>query len=157
QSGALKLELQHPMPAITRIAAKACILLAGWFIASLAPLTALLLWKIYGGVIYKPELAALISGHVLNARLTISLAFAAASVTEHPATAAILTLSVTIGAWIVNFVAAVHGGFWEQLAGYTPTAMVAEFQHGLVRLDVVWIALVLILAGLTLAALWMRL
>src|SRR5262249_54642906 len=87
----------------------------------------------------------------------ISLACAAASVTEHPATAAILTLSVTIGAWIVNFVAAVHGGFWEQLAGYTPTAMVAEFQHGLVRLDVVWIALVLILAGLTLAALWMRL
>ena len=60
--------------------------------------------------------------------------------TEHPSTAAILTLSVTVGTWIINFVAAVHGGVWERAAGYTPTAMVAEFQHGLIRLDVVLIA-----------------
>ena len=33
---------------------------------------------------------------------------------------------------------------WERAAGYTPTAMVAEFQHGLVRLDVVLVALSLI-------------
>ena len=33
QSGALKLELQHPMPAFARIAAKALVLLAGWLIA----------------------------------------------------------------------------------------------------------------------------
>ena len=72
-------------------------------------------------------------GHLLNAGLTIALAAAAASITEHPSTAAILTLSVTVGTWILNFVAAVHGGVWERLAGYTPTAMVAEFQHGLVR------------------------
>jgi hypothetical protein len=102
-------------------------------------------------------LATVIFGHLLNAGLTISLACAAASITEHPATAAILTLSVTIGTWIINFIAAVNGGFWEWLAGYTPTAMVAEFQHGLARLDAVWIALTLILAGLLLAAVWMRL
>ena len=35
--------------------------------------------------------------------------------------------------------------------------MVAEFQHGLVRLDTVLIALVLTLTGLGLAAIWMRL
>jgi hypothetical protein len=35
--------------------------------------------------------------------------------------------------------------------------MVAEFQHGLVRLDTVLIALALILTGLALAAVWMRL
>src|SRR5499427_9452587 len=35
QSGALKLELQHPMPAFTRIAAKAIVLLAAWLIALL--------------------------------------------------------------------------------------------------------------------------
>ena len=80
-------------------------------------------------------------GHLLNAGLTIALAAAAASLTEHPSTAAILTLSVTVGTWIVNFVAAVQGGIWERAAGYTPTAMVAEFQHGLVRLDVVLVAL----------------
>jgi hypothetical protein len=35
--------------------------------------------------------------------------------------------------------------------------LVAEFQHGLVRLDAVLIALILVLAGLAFAALWMRL
>ena len=66
-------------------------------------------------------------------------------------------MSVTVGTWIVNFIAAVHGGLWERAAGYTPTAMVAEFQHGLVRIDVVLIALTLVVAGLGLAAIWMRL
>src|SRR5205807_8558628 len=37
-----------------------------------------------------------------------------------------------------------------------PTAMVAEFQHGLVRLDVVLIAVILIAAGLMIAAVWLR-
>ncbi len=95
-------------------------------------------------------------GHMLNAGLTIALAAAAAAVTDHPATAAILTLTVTVGTWILNFVAAVHGGLWEQAAGYTPTAMVAEFQRGLIRADVVLIAFALILAGLLLAAIWLR-
>ena len=97
---------------------------------------AVVLWRSYGGSVYPPELAAVAAGHVLNAALTIALAAAAASLTDHPSTAAIVTLSVTVGTWIVNFIAAVHGGVWERAAGYTPTAMVAEFQHGLVRLDV---------------------
>ena len=157
QSGALKLELQHPMPAFARVGAKALVLLAGWLIAFAAPLAAILLWKSYGGSIYPPELATVAIGHVLNAGLTIALAAAMASLTEHPSTAAILTLSVTVGTWIINFIAAVNGGVWERAAGYTPTAMVAEFQHGLVRLDVTLVALALIAAGLTFAAIWMRL
>jgi len=56
-------------------------------------------------------------GHMLNAGLTIALASAAAALTEHPSTAAILTLSVTVGTWILNFIAAVQGGIWERLAG----------------------------------------
>src|SRR5438094_3979485 len=47
QSGALKLELQHPIPAFARILAKALVLLAGWIVASAAPAAAILLWKIY--------------------------------------------------------------------------------------------------------------
>jgi hypothetical protein len=94
---------------------------------------------------------------VLNAGLTVALAAAAASITEHPSTAAIVTLSVTVGTWIVSFVAAVQGGMWERIAAYTPTAMVAEFQHGLVRLDAVLVALTLVVAGLGLAAVWLRL
>ena len=157
QSGALKLELQHAMPAALRVAAKAVVLFAGWIIALAPAAIAVALWRGYGGSLYAPELATVAGGHLLNAGLTIGLAAATASMTEHPSTAAILTLSVTVGTWILNFIAAVQGGVWERVARYTPTAMVAEFQHGLIRLDVVVAALALIGLGLGLAAVWMRL
>jgi hypothetical protein len=157
QSGALKLELQGGMPAFQRMLAKAIVLLVGWVIAMLPPMSAILLWRIYGGSVYPPEIAALTLGHLLNAGLTIALAAAMASLTENPSTAAILTLSATVGTWILEFFAAIQGGFWERVAGYTPAAMVAQFQHGLVRLDVVLIALALICTGLAFAAVWMRL
>ena len=50
-----------------------------------------------------------------------------------------------------------QGGRWERAAGYTPAALVANFQHGLVRLDSVLIAIVLMATGLGIAAVWMRL
>jgi len=157
QSGALKLELQRRMPAFARIGAKGLVLLAGWLAAMLPPLSAIVLWKSYGGALYAPELMSLVAGHILNAGLTIALAAAMAALTEHPSTAAILTLSVTVGTWIVDFFAAIHGGFWERAAHYIPSAMVAQFQHGLVQLDTVLIALVLIASGLAVAAIWTRL
>jgi hypothetical protein len=157
ESGALKLELQQGMNSFTRMAAKAIVLLTGWLVAMLPPLSAILLWKHYGGSTYSPELITIIVGHILNAGLTIALAAALASMTEHHSTAAILTLSATIGTWVISFLGSVQGGWWERAAGYTPAAMVSEFQHGLVQLDVVLIALVLIFLGLSLAAIWMRL
>lgn len=157
QSGALELELQQGLSSFSRIVAKALVLLGGWVVAMLPPFSAILLWKSYGGTTYAPELLTLGFGHLLNAGLTIALAAAMAALSEHPATAAILTLSVTVGTWIINFFAAIQGGWWERAAGYTPAAMVAEFQHGLVRLDTVLIALALVVAGLGFAAVWMRL
>jgi ABC-2 type transport system permease protein len=157
QSGALKLELQQGMPAAGLVAAKAIVLLIGWLIAMLPPFLAMALWKSYGGTLYPPELASVIAGHVINAGLTIALGAAMAAVAEHPSTAAILTLGVTVGTWILNFFAAIQGGWWERAAEYTPTAVVSEFQHGLVRLDVVLIAALLVVAGLGYSAIWMRL
>jgi len=145
------------MPVFLRVAAKGLVLMAGWIIASAPAVAAVILWRSYGGSIYPPELASVVAGHVLNAALTIALASAAASLTDHPSTAAIVTLSVTVGTWIVNFIAAVQGGLWERAAGYTPTAMVAEFQHGLVRADVLIAAGTLVLLGLVIGAIWMRL
>jgi ABC-type transport system involved in multi-copper enzyme maturation permease subunit len=156
QSGAERLELQQPIPTIGLLAAKALILALGWLVASAPALVAVALWKIYGGWVYPPELAAVVLGHLLNAGLTIALAAVMSAVSEHPSTAAILTLGVTVGTWILNFVAAVNGGWWERVAGYTPTAMVAEFQHGLVRLAVVLVATTLTAAGLVFAAIWLR-
>jgi hypothetical protein len=157
QSGALKLEIQQGMPPFARITAKTLVLLAGWLVAMLPPLSAIPLWKSYGGSVYPPEMLTLIAGHVLNGGLTIALAAAMSALAEHPSTAAILTLSFTVGTWIVSFFGAIQGGWWERVAGYTPAAMVAEFQHGLLRLDTTLIALVLIVAGLGVAAAWMRL
>jgi hypothetical protein len=157
QSGALKLELQQGMSPFARITAKALVLLAGWVVAMLPPLSAIFLWKSYGGSVYAPEVVTLAFGHLLNAGLTIALAAAMSTLTEHPSTAAILTLGVTVGTWIVNFFGAVQGGWWERAAGFTPAAMVAEFQHGLLRLDTTLVAVVLVLAGLGLSAIWMRL
>jgi ABC-2 type transport system ATP-binding protein len=52
QSGALKIELQHPMSSFARVGAKALVLLAGWFVASLGAGGGGLLWRSYGGSIY---------------------------------------------------------------------------------------------------------
>ena len=156
QSGALKIEAQHSMPAFGRVGAKALLLTAAWVVASLPGAAAVALWRSYGGSIYAPELTTVVLGHLLNAGLTIALAACTSAVSEHPSTAAILTLSVTVGTWILNFIAAVQGGIWERAAGYTPPAMIATFQHGLVRLDVVLVAALLIALGLTLASVWIR-
>jgi hypothetical protein len=157
QSGALKLELQQGMPPLARMAAKALVLMAGWLVAMLPPLSALVLWKSYGGTLHPPEMITLVAGHLLNAGLTIALAAAMSSFTEHPSTAAILTLSVTVGTWMLDIFGAVEGGLWERAAAYIPAALVSQFEHGLWRLDTTLIAVVLIIAGLSLAAIWMRL
>src|SRR5436190_23373633 len=157
QSGALKIEAQHAMPSFARIGAKAIVLALAWIVASVPTAAAIPLWKSYGGSIYPPEVATVALGHFFNAGLTIAIAAVAAAVSEHPSTAAIVTLSITVGTWILNFIAAVQGGVWERAAGYTPPAMVAGFQHGLIRLDVVLIAAVFMVAGLALAAVWLRL
>jgi len=156
QSGALKLELQRPISPFARVGAKAIVLLGGWIAAGAAAIAAGVLWASYGGHTYAPELAAVVLGHLLNAALTIGLAAAAATVTEHPSTAAIATLGVTIGTWAVSFIAAVQGGVWETIAGYTPMAMVSMFQHGLVRADVVLIALALAATGFGVAGIWIE-
>jgi hypothetical protein len=145
---------QGGAPPFTAITAKAIIALAGWSVAMLIPLSAIVVWKYYGGTLYAPELITPTGGHILNAALTIALAFAVASIAKRRVTAAILTLSVTVGAWIVSVVAPAHDGFWKRVETYTPAAMVADFQHGLVKLDTVLISLVLILTGLSFAAIW---
>src|SRR5579872_1204893 len=61
QSGALKLEMQRGMSPFARIGAKALVLLAGWLLAMLPPLSAILLWRTYGGSVYPPELLTILA------------------------------------------------------------------------------------------------
>ncbi len=157
QSGALRLELQQHLSPITRIGVKAFVLSSAWAVAMVPALVAGILWKSYGGSSYAPEIATVVLGHALNAALTIALGAAAAALAEHPSTAAIITLSVTVGTWVISFIAALQGGLWEQAAAFTPPALVSQFQHGLIRLDVTLAALVLVALGLAIAGIWIRL
>ena len=157
QSGALKIEMQHRLSSHARVFIKAAVLMGAWMVATLAPAVGVLLWISYGGHVYPPELLTVVAGHLLNGALTIALAAAAAAMTEHPATAAIVTLTVTVGTWLINFAAAVNGGWWERVAAFTPTAMVAEFQRGLLRADITIVAVQLTFAGLVVASIWLSL
>ena len=156
-SGALKLELQQGMPPLSMIGAKALVLTAGFLLMLLPILLAGVLWLSYGGSLYAPEVASLTLGHLLNAGIVIALAAAAASLAEHPSTAAILVLAFTVGTWILSFVATFSGGVWEQVASYTPAEMLQAFRRGLVRLDVLLAASIIIGASLAIAAVWMQL
>jgi len=157
RSGALKLEVQHPMSPLSRVAAKALVLFAGWGLAGIPAVAAGILWKGYGGSTYGPELASVVAGCLLNAGLTIALAAAVASIVENPSTAAILVLSFTVGTWVLGFIASVRGGLSERIAGFTPEAMSDVFQHGLIPLGTALAVLILIAIGLGVAALWTRL
>ena len=156
-SGALKLELQQGMRPLSMVAVKATVLGAGWILAGIPIVLAGILWASYGGSLYAPEIASLALGHLLNAGIVIALAAAAASLSEHPSTAAILVLAFTVGTWVLGFVAAFQGGVWEQIASYAPSEMLQTFRRGLVRLDLVLATLALIAPLLVLAAVWMRL
>lgn len=157
QSGVLKIELQQGLRPSVRVAAKALVLMGAWLVANVPMLLAALLWLRYGGSVYAPEILTVFMGHLLNAGLTIAIGAAASSVAEHPATAAIIALSVTVGTWVISFLAALHGGWWERVSAFTPPAMVSQFQQGLIRLDVVLSVVVLTMLGLLLGAAWMQL
>jgi ABC-2 type transport system permease protein len=156
-SGALKLELQQGMAPVSMVAIKSLVLGIGWLLAGIPIVLAGILWMSYGGSLHWPEIGSLTLGHLLNAGMVIALAAAAASLSEHPSTAAILVLAITVGTWVLGFVAAFSGGIWEQIAAYTPAEMLQAFRRGLVRLNVVLAALVIVLGSLALAAVWMRL
>jgi hypothetical protein len=156
-SGALKLELQQGMAPISMMSAKVLVLGAGWLLTLIPIVLAGILWMSYGGSLYAPEVASLALGHLLNAAMVIALAAAAASLSEHPSTAAILVLAFTVGTWVLGFVAAFQGGVWEQIAGYTPAEMLQAFRSGLMRLDLMLAAFIVVAASVMIAAVWMRL
>ncbi|MGB8509519.1 MAG: ABC transporter permease subunit [Pyrinomonadaceae bacterium] len=152
ESGGLKLLLQLPGSLATKITAKALVLFGGWFVALLPGLAAMVLWKSYGGHLYAPETVNLLLGHLLRMMLSGGIAVAAAALAESAASAAIVSLGITVGTWALDFIAAGRGGLLQELANYTPTAALRSFEQGLLRLSTVVVILALSIAGFTLAA-----
>jgi len=132
-TGAGKLLLQSLAGTPARLAVKTAALAGFWLLAWLPGLLALLLWKFYGGHLWPAETANLMLGHVLRFLLATGVAVAAAAVAESAASAAIVTLSFTLGTWALDFVAAGRGGLLERVARATPTAALRVFEHGELR------------------------
>ena len=156
ESGAWKLALQLPATTGAQLAAKLAALCAGWLVAWLPGLLALALWRSYGGHLYAAETLNLWLGHWLRMWLGSGLALAAAALAESAASAAIVTLSVTLGTWALDFIATGRGGWWAGVAAYTPVAALRFFERGLWRANTTFVLLLLALAGLALAAIWLQ-
>jgi ABC-2 type transport system permease protein len=156
ESGALKLLLQLPGGLGAKLAAKGLALLCGWMLALLPGLLALALWGAYGGHLYAPETLNLLLGHLLRALVSGGFAVAAAALAESTASAAIVTLGVTVGTWALDFVAAGRGGLLRQLADYTPTAALRAFEQGLLRAGTLAAMLAIGVAGFAWAGVWLH-
>jgi hypothetical protein len=116
----------------------------------------LLLWKSYGGHLYAPEVLNLLLGHLLRVMLAGGIAIAAAAIAESAASAAIITLGFTVGTWALDFIAAGRGGWLQEVAAYTPTAVLRVFEQGLLQLNTLIVIFAASLAGICIAAAWLR-
>ena len=156
QSGSLKLLLQSPVSLGAMLLVKLFVLVGAWLLAWLPGLTALALWRTYGGHLAGAEVAAVLLGHILRAILTCALAIAAASLTDNAATAAVVTLALTLGSWALDFIAQVRGGIALALDAYTPESALRVFETGEIRLAIVLVTLLLAAASIVLALVWLH-
>lgn len=156
QTGGLALTLQLPAPFTMSIVSKGIALLAAWVIAGVAGAIALVLWRSMGGHLYWPETATVVLGHLLRGVLSIGISAAAGALAASAASAAIIALTVTLGTWALDYVAAARGGTLAVIASYTPTSALRVFEHGELRLSTVLILLILGAGGLAIAAVWLR-
>ena len=156
ETGALNLELQSPSPFGASIVAKALALLIAWGVAGLAGALALGMWRTLGGHLYAPETWTVILGHALRGVLTIGVAAAAGALAASAASAAIIALTITLGTWALDYVAAARGGTIATVSAYTPSAALRVFEHGELRMSTVLVMCALAAAGLVVADIWLQ-
>lgn len=156
QSGSLKLLLQSRASLGTMLVVKLLVVVGAWLLAWLPGVAALALWRAYGGHLAGAEVTAVLLGHLLRATLTCALAIAAASLTDSAATAAVVTLALTLGSWALDFIAQVRGGVALALDAYTPESALRVFETGEIRLAIILVTLLLAAAAITLALVWLH-
>ena len=137
ESGALRLVVQMPYRSSTLITAKLAAILAAWALSSIPALSALAIWRLFGGHLSAPETLNLLFGHLLYGLLVGAIALFAASISESAATAAIVTLAFTIGSWVLDFTVAGHPGLLEWIARLSLTQVLRTFEQGLLSVGLV--------------------
>jgi ABC-type transport system involved in multi-copper enzyme maturation permease subunit len=151
ETGSLKLLLQLPPSVGAVLGAKIAALACAWVLVSAPALSAVALWAMAGGHVYPPELANVLLGHWLYGAIVTGFALIAAALAESSATAAIITLAITLGFWLLDFAASGDGGVLKSLAGLSLTALLRGFERGIFALGSVLAALVTA-AGLAVVA-----
>jgi ABC-2 type transport system permease protein len=157
RSGALALLLQSPASIGSQLVAKLTALFLGWLVCLTPAFLAIGLWLSYGGHLAFAETANLLLGHTLRYILTCCISIAAASLFDNAASAAIAVLSFTIGTWALDFFATGRGGWIERIARFTPSAILRQFERGLLGIDVVAATVVAAILLLIIAAAFLNL
>lgn len=156
ESGALRLLLQSRARLWEMIAIKLAVLVVAWVLSWLPGFFALALWRWHGGHLQAAEVTVVLVGYLLRGLLVTALALASAAVTESAASAAVVTLALTLGTWALDFVAQVRGGTALAVARFTPDAVIRVFERGELRLDIVCVTLVVTMMLFALAVVWLR-
>jgi ABC-type transport system involved in multi-copper enzyme maturation permease subunit len=156
ETGTLRLLLQLPYRMPTLITAKLAAVVAAWLIALIPAASALVLWRALGGHLDAVETLNLLLGHLLYGLLIGAVALFAATIAESAATAAIMTLAITIGSWIMDFALAGQPGLAEWVSRLSLTQTLRPFEQGLFSLGLVLGTLTAVVGLATLAALWLH-
>lgn len=155
QSGAQSLLLQAPVGLFRATAAKAVVLAGAWLLSMTAGAIALVYWSALGGHLSAPETSTVVLGHLLRGLVAIGISATAASVLGSAASAAIVALTITIGTWALEYVAAASGGWTAMVAAYTPSSALRVFEHGELRAATVLMLVIVAATGLTVAGVWL--
>jgi ABC-2 type transport system permease protein len=155
ESGALQLLVQLPYSNSTLILAKLGAVLAAWALVSIPALSALAIWVSLGGHVAPLETANLLFGHLLYGLLISAIAVFAATISESSATAAIVTLAITIGSWVLDFSLAGRSGPAAWFAQISLTQTLRIFEQGLLSIGLVLGIFVVILGMIVLSSLWL--
>jgi ABC-2 type transport system permease protein len=156
ESGALALLVQLPYRVPTLVAAKMAAIFGAWVAAVICAASALPLWLALGGHLYLPETLDLVLGHVLYGVLIGAIALFSASIAESAATAAIITLALTIGSWVLDFALAGQTGVLGWISQLSLTQTLRPFEQGLLPAGLLLGILAAIGGFAALAAVWLH-
>ena len=155
RSGALRLLIQLPFQPSTLIGAKLAAVFFALLISIVPAISALMIWGLLGGHLYLLETINLLFGHVLYGLLVGAIALFAASISESAATAAIISLSFTIGSWVLDFALAGRPGLLNWLSRLSLTQTLRTFEQGLLSVGLALGMASAIVGFAALAAVWL--
>ncbi len=156
ESGALKLLLQLPLSPLALCGIKISAMGLLWLLTLLPAALVLLFWHNLGGHIFLPETAMLFAGHGLFSLTVVAIGMFAAAITDSLPTAAMLSLAVTLGSWVLDFAAGSQGGIMALLGRISLTGMLRQFETGLLSFSHVAAFLCMALFFFLLTALWLH-